>query len=196
MNDDVVPYPPLIPPNASGRHARFGMVLFLGATTMLFVGLIAGYVILRYSTAGFAGMSMPPRDLVLPEMLAVAVALVMVQVAAAGCRDRLRMRYRLALTLAFVAGIAYLVLVVMHWNVAAAAGLSPGSNMRLATFYLLSGAHGVHLLGGLVPIGYWMVRAWFAPLAWPQLGSIKAVRLYWRFIAALVVVVAVLLYLI
>ncbi len=95
--------------------------------------------------------------------------------AAAGlgaCRRRLRWRS------------CFLVGQVVAWRQLAAAGYVLAGNPANSFFYLLTGLHGLHMLGGLVVLGRTRVRAFAASTRSSASGAALSVELcatYWHF---------------
>jgi cytochrome c oxidase subunit 3 len=82
-------------------------------------------------------------------------------------------------------GIAFLAGQIVAWREIAGLGLFLATNPSSSFFYLLTGAHALHLAGGLVAIGY---VAWRAKrLAKTPRGRaiVDVVVIYWHFCAAL-----------
>lgn len=80
------------------------------------------------------------------------------------------------LTLAFVAGQ------VLAWHWLVAAGYFLGPDPATAFFFLMTGLHGLHVLGGLAALGRTGERAWQATGLddWQQ--SLELCALYWHFL--------------
>jgi len=81
-----------------------------------------------------------------------------------------------ALALAFLAGQ------LMVWRQLMAEGYFAATNPANAFFYLITGAHGLHVLGGLVALGRTGVRAWRARKAEQVRLSVELCAAYWRFL--------------
>lgn len=90
-------------------------------------------------------------------------------------------------------GIAFLTGQIVAWRELVSQGLYLGSNPGSFFVYLISGTHGVHLLGGIAALAF--VAAFFPRWqAKPQQeAAVDAVALYWHFMDALWVYLLVLL---
>ena len=60
------------------------------------------------------------------------------------------------------------------------AGLVPATSTFLALYYLLTGAHALHVLGGMLVTGYLASRAGESEAGWRN--RVRAVSLYWYFV--------------
>src|SRR5262249_49547388 len=67
--------------------------------------------------------------------------------------------YRRWLMLSMLLGVIFLSGQLLIWRTLAAQGIYLGSNPHSSFFYVLTGAHGVHLLGGMVALGAVTLRA-------------------------------------
>src|SRR5205807_1412020 len=68
-------------------------------------------------------------------------------------------RYRRWLLLTLMLGLGFLASQLLSWRLLAAQGIYMASNQHSTFFYLLTGAHGIHLLGGILALGYLLFRA-------------------------------------
>ena len=88
---------------------------------------------------------------------------------------------RIGLVLAGLCALAFLGGQIAAWQELSAAGYYVATNPANSFFYLITGLHGLHILGGLVALGWTTARAWSG-------ARIDAVRLgvelcatYWLF---------------
>ncbi len=88
---------------------------------------------------------------------------------------------RLGLAAAAVFAIAFLMGQLVAWSELLAAGYIVAGNPANSFFYLVTGLHGLHILGGLVALGWAGIKAWGR-------GGVESVRLnvelcatYWLF---------------
>ena len=105
---------------------------------------------------------------------------------------RLRLpRLRAGLILATVLGVVFLAGQIMAWRQLAATGIFLASSPHSSFFYLLTGAHGLHILGGLLALFYAVGKARTA-------GSVVAVvepaSTFWHFLGVLWLYLLVLLF--
>jgi len=81
-----------------------------------------------------------------------------------------------------------------HQGFHAVKALAPTTNPSSSFFYVLTAAHGVHLLGGLLTLGYVTLRVWRPASYWPtRAAAVEAASLYWHFMDGLWVYLLVLL---
>ena len=84
----------------------------------------------------------------------------------------------LALGLLFVGGQ------LLAWRSLAAQGLYLATNPSSSFFYVFTAAHAVHLLGGIIALGWFLLRVSAGSGAPPE-RALGAVALYWHFMDVL-----------
>jgi cytochrome c oxidase subunit 3 len=157
---------------ADGRRretdAAVGLLVFMGATAMLFAALLLAYAILRAQAPVWPPAGAPP----FPRAAAGLNTLLLV---AAGVALRRWRAAAAALSLGFLAGQ------VVLWRHLVTIGLGPaGGHAALLgqIFLALSALHALHVLGGLVALAVGRRR-------------LRVLAMYWDFVLALWVVLYV-----
>jgi cytochrome c oxidase subunit III len=175
---------------ASDPH-RFGLWLFLGSLTMLFVGFTSAYVV-RRAAADWA-------DLPTPGVLWIGGALLLASTATLEiARRRLRgwdlSGARSWLGLTGLLGALFLAGQLAAWQRLARLGVYLATNPHSSFFYVLSGLHALHLVVGLIWFGVvmWKVRRLAVT---PGSDALALFATYWHFLTALWVYLFVLLFL-
>lgn len=88
---------------------------------------------------------------------------------------------RIGLVLAMVCAVAFLVGQLFAWQELSSAGYYVAGNPANSFFYLVTGLHGLHILGGLVGLGWTTARAWSGrPVEAVRLG-VELSATYWLF---------------
>lgn len=173
-----------------GDPSRFGLWAFMGTVTMLFIGFTSAYVLRR--------AALDWRPLAPPWLLFVNTAVLL---ASSGTLEAARRRLRqweLARVPRLVAltgslGGLFVVGQVLAWRQLAAQGVFLASNPHSSFFYLLTGVHIVHLLGGLAWFG--VVLAGVRRMAYaPGEDGLGLFATYWHFLAVLWVYLLFLLF--
>jgi cytochrome c oxidase subunit 3 len=91
-------------------------------------------------------------------------------------------------------GAMFLTSQLIAWQQLATRGVFVATNPSSSFFYVLTAAHGVHLLGGLLTLGYVTLRVWRPSSYWPtRAAAVEAASLYWHFMDGLWVYLLVLL---
>jgi cytochrome c oxidase subunit 3 len=169
-------------PLARATPLAIGVVVWLASELMFFAGLFAAYYTLRAESDVW-----PPDDVELDVPRAIAATVVLVassatmhlSVTRADHGDRrgaLRWLY-----VTFVLGAVFLVNLGFEW---AANDFSISTHAYGSIYYLLTGAHGVHLAGGLVLMVAGAVAV-SGPPSRLQIGPVFTVSAYyWHFVDA------------
>jgi cytochrome c oxidase subunit 3 len=179
------------------ENYRLGTLVFLMAGTMLFAGLVGAYIVLRYGGGPWPAPGMPP----LPVRLAGAstAAIVLSGLAlrratrALGGLDAVGLRRWL--TRAAVLGVLFLGFQVAQWSRLLARGLGFAATTYGTIFYVLTGAHAVHALSGIVWLLVIAARQREVWVPERRRRGIESCSLYWHFVGGVWVVLYVALYL-
>ncbi len=186
------------PDDHAGR-ARLAVWIGVGAILMMFLTLSGAYVFRALRAGGGPAIN-------LPEWLWVSTGLILASSAAfeaarrASRRDR-HAAYRRWLTTSLALGCGFLLSQLLAWRALAMQGVYLATNPHSSFFYVLTGLHAIHLIGGLGALGYLLARA-------AQVGRIAgrterakvrqeaadAVGVYWHFMDALWVFLFALLF--
>src|SRR5882672_6914430 len=179
--------------HTSADSYRLGMWLCLASIVMLFAGLSSAYIIRLGGSSDWRAINIPrfliPNSVVL---LASSVTL-----------EMFRRRLTVALTSAArvwigitaLLGIAFLAGQISIWRALEAQGIYVSSNSHSSFFYLLTGAHAVHLAGGVITLLVLATMTWRQAYATRGLWILADVTaIYWHFMDGLWIYLFVLLF--
>ncbi len=171
---------------AAAERARFGMTLFLVAIGMLFLASIVGYLAVRMRAPTWPPEGSPrlPGGLWISTLLLLLSGLTMHRAlgSARAGRSRALVRWLAGTTLL---GAAFLVSQVLNWvHLLRVENLPAQSNLYAFTFYLLTGLHGIHVVGGLVPMALAARRAGQGRYTPDHHGGVVLLSMYWHFLDA------------
>jgi len=164
---------------ASSPPAKIGLGIFLAV-----VGSLFSLFILAYSMRMDMGDWKPlpvPRLLWLNTgvLILSSIALHRAQVAARrGEIDAVRV----GLLAGGASALAFLGGQLLAWKQLTAAGYFLATNPANSFFYLLTAAHGLHLLGGLVALGRTTAKVWLGPETEQVRPSVELCAMYWHFL--------------
>lgn len=163
-----------------------GMGLFIASESLVFLGVVAAYVVFREQGLATAKAQLElGRTAILSALLFASSGTVAVAI---GRRSAAWLALTAALGAVFLAGQG------LEYARLLGAGLRPGSEMFGTTFFTLTGLHALHVLVGLVLLGTLLAATsarprGVGPAAWEAIG------LYWHFVDAVWVVVFSVVYL-
>lgn len=180
---------------SSANRYRIGMWVALASILMMFTALSSAYIVRAASSTDWQPLRMPL-------ILLLSTALILLS---SGTLETARRKWKDAangskrwLLLTVVLGVGFLASQLFAWRQLVRQGVYVASNPHSSFFYLLTAAHGVHLLGGLAALTYLSLRRRVprdnaAAVAKSQAGA-DAVTLYWHFMDFLWVYLFVLLF--
>jgi len=162
--------------------ATVGLGVFLAVVVTLFALLISAYF-MRMQLADWAQMPAPKLLWFNTGLLILSsVALQYAQVAAR--RGRME-DVGAGLIAGGLFAFAFLVGQLIAWQQLNAEGYFLATNPANAFFYLLTGLHGLHLLGGLVALGLTADKVWRGSEVKEVRLSVRLCAIYWHFLLAL-----------
>ena len=176
---------------------RLGMWVALAGIAMMFVALTSAYVV-RTSTSN------DWRPIAMPRLLLLSTALLLVssfafEIARRTLKSGNTSAYQRWLMLTVLLGLGFLATQLLAWRQLVAQGIYVGTNPHGSFFYVLTGAHGLHLLGGVVALDFLLLRS--RRKSFEEHGTAKrqaivnAVALYWHFMGVLWIYLFLLLFL-
>jgi cytochrome c oxidase subunit 3 len=177
-----IPYTVEARPDTGLHNSKLGVWLFLASEVMLFGALFSTYIILRLGATEWHGeLSVPLGAVNTVILIASSVTMVMAW-ASLKLNDWGKHRLYLAATVALA--LVFLVNKYFEYAEHVHLGELPKTNTFLAIYYTLTGLHGLHIVGGVVVMLYFLgpgARMWkkhpeqFA-------NRIEATGLYWHFV--------------
>ncbi len=159
--------------------AKIGLGVFLAVVGSLFALLIGAYS-MQMNMADWRPLPAPKLLWLNTGVLILSsVALQWAQVAAhRGQMDGVRA----GLLAGGASALAFLAGQLLVWQELTAAGYFLATNPAYAFFYLITGVHGLHLLGGLVALGRTTDKVWRGFEVDQVRLSVELCTLYWHFL--------------
>lgn len=183
-------------PGALMPNAVLGTLVFLGAETMVFGGLVSALLVLRAGNAPWPPSDQPRLPIAVTAVNTLVLVLsgvAMARAADAARRGRVGAAGR-PLAVAAALGATFLVVQGVEWIRLLRYGLSATTSTYGGTFYTLIGCHALHVLGGLIlllVVLRGVLRGRYAAGA----ATVEACRLYWSFVVGVWPLLYVLVYL-
>lgn len=177
----------LLPDDSKARRYRIGMWVGLASIFMMFTSLTSAYIVRAASSNDWKPLPMP-RILLLSTGL-ILVSSVTLELAKRRLRAERPESYVRLLFLTFALGVGFLFAQLDAWKQLVRQGVYVTTHPHSSFFYLLTGAHGVHLFGGLVALLYltvrWRRQAKEKPAAAGNVAAVDALTIYWHFMDGL-----------
>ncbi|OWY24192.1 cytochrome oxidase subunit III [Sphingobacteriales bacterium UPWRP_1] len=170
---------------------KFALWLGIGTVIMMFAGFTSAFIV-RRAAGNWVEFELPP--LFYMSTLVIAMSSIALFFAQRAFKANHRLQYRNLLGLTFTGGIAFIVLQYAAWMQLASYGILLRGNPSGSFVYVISGVHAAHVLGGVVLLGLFFVRALPKPDPVQELLSeinpernlgIEMLSVYWHFVGIL-----------
>jgi cytochrome c oxidase subunit 3 len=185
-------------PDSGGNRYRIGMWVALASIAMMFTSLSSAYIVRSASSNDWAPLAMP--RILLASTALILLSSVTLEFARRKLKRSLTGEYARYLLLTALLGAGFLVSQLIAWQQLTKQGIYLSSNPHSSFFYLLTGAHAVHLVGGLLALSFLWLRTRRRQSTEPHLlakrqATADAVTIYWHFMDGLWIYLFLLLFL-
>ena len=169
------------------NNVKLGIWLFLASEVMLFGGLFSSYVLLRVGAEagtwpqGAEILSIPLATFNTIVLIGSSVTMVM---AWASLKLRDLFKYRLYMGTTVALALVFLIVKAFEYADKFSHHLYPSESTFLGIYFLITGLHGLHIVGGIIVNSYFLlpgVKMWHtAPERFTN--RVEAAGLYWHFV--------------
>lgn len=182
-----------LPPGTTRRVYRTGMWMALVAISMLFVAFTSAYVVRSGLGDDWQPLALPP--LVWWNTLALLLSSYTMEQTRRTLTQGQRVACNRWILATAVLGTLFVAGQLLVWRELVSRGIYVVTNPSSSFFYLLTGAHGLHVLGGLIALFYVALEAWRYRLGPAKRTLVEVTALYWHFMDGLWVYLLLLLWL-
>ena len=172
-------------PVSGVTNSKLGVWLFLASEVMLFGGLFSAYILLRTGVPdwprGHEVLNVPLATLNTVILITSSVTMVM---AWASLELKKLSKYRLYMTLTILLALAFLVVKSFEYAHKFEQHHFPSTSNFYAIYFVITGLHGLHVLGGIIVNTYLLLpgsKLWKTHPA-QFTGRVEAAGLYWHFV--------------
>ena len=165
-----------------------GMLIALGSFSMLFVALLASYGILRSRSAIWMSYTIGTIPLFLAWVNTVVIlisSITLFMASKANERENKIVTLNQIYT-TIIIGLIFLSLQILLWNVLINDGFTITSHQAGSVFYMLSGLHGLHILGGLISLIWLIFKIRVNNLI---LKPMRLVSMFWHYLTLIWIVI-------
>ncbi len=173
--------------DAGGRGGMspgtLGLLIFLASLSILFIASLALYLVARFRSEVWpqAGVWNVVGGLALSTAIMLASSGTMHLALRAARRGRPQ-ALRMAMLLTTLLAVTFLVCQVRVWLALPAQGMQAQRNLFAWLFFALTGLHGAHVVGGIIPL-VWVSVGSFRGRYTPQAhDGVRNCALYWHFL--------------
>jgi len=173
---------------------QLGMLVLYCSISVLFLATIIGFWFTRLTSPHYRAPGLPdlPNGLLLSTLLIALTSLCLWQ-AQRGIRNNLLNAVKRWLLAAAALASLFLLTQTANWF----AMRPPGdhNSLYIATFFLLTGVHALHIVGGFVPLGFVVYHATARHYSSSSHEGLTLCAQYWHFLGAVWLVLVSTLYL-
>jgi cytochrome c oxidase subunit 3 len=175
-----------------------GMVLFIASEIMLFGGMFAGYFFVRNQASEW-----PPADVehTVSQSFGVILSIFLISSSITAHFGLLALKkgnqsmFRLGMIMTIVLGSIFIGGQIYEWLNLLDEGLNASSGVYGATFFLITGFHGSHVIAGLLMLLVVLMRAFWNDFTPSRHLFADAAVTYWHFVDVIWIFVLSILYL-
>src|SRR5436309_14685736 len=191
----VGPPPPIKPADRGGEgdfgesgsafplsKGQIGTWILLTAVIMLFAGLSSAYIVLR-GVPTWQNIELP--YLLWPNTAILLLSSLAIEISRRAIRRNDVQSMKRWLVVGGVLGFGFLAGQLGAWRQLVNAGVYLPSTQQSSFFYILTGLHGLHLLGGIVALGIVLVMALRNHLSAFHYEPLKLAATYWHVMDAI-----------
>jgi cytochrome c oxidase subunit 3 len=180
-----IPYTVHPRPDTGVYNAKLGIWLFLASEVMLFGALFSTLVLLRTSAPtwphGKEVLNVPLATLNTFVLIASSVTVVL---AWAYLRLGELKKGKFFLLMTLLCGFGFLGIKSIEYGTKFSHHLYPSTHNFYATYYVMTGLHGLHVIGGMIVFAYLLLTAdkWYAEKRDQFTNRVEVTGLYWHFV--------------
>jgi cytochrome c oxidase subunit 3 len=180
-----IPYTVHARPDTGLYNGKLGIWLFLASEVMLFGALFSSLILLRTSAAvwphGYDVLNVPLATLNTFVLIGSSVTVIL---AWSYLRLGELKKAKIYLAITLLCGLGFMVIKTIEYMSKFEHGLGPWTNNFYGTYFVLTGLHGLHVLGGMVVFAYLLMTAdkWYAEKRDQFTNRVEVTGLYWHFV--------------
>ena len=163
-------------------RAQVAVWIFLTGVVMLFAGFSSAYIVLR-GVSTWQNIAMP--GILWVNTIILLLSSLTIELGRRAIRKGLALSMKWWVALTTVLGMVFLAGQLIAWSELKGAGIDLSTTLHSSFFYILTGAHGIHLLGGLVALTYVAVGAWRHRYTIANHEPLDLLAVYWHFLDGL-----------
>jgi cytochrome c oxidase subunit III len=168
---------------ASRRASMTGLLVLLAATTMAFAAFTSAFVVRRGMSDDWVALRLP--RIVWANTAVLIASSFLLELARRSLKRGRRTAFNRYWTAGTVLGALFLVGQALAWRDLNAAGIFVATNPSSSFFYLLTAAHGLHIVGGLSALAYVDIQALRLRLGPGKRTAVDVSAVFWHFVDGL-----------
>jgi cytochrome c oxidase subunit 3 len=179
--------------NTNNKYAvnpkKFALWAGIGSICMFFIGITSALIVKKAADeadGNWQHFNIPTQFYISTVLIIISSVTLYVSKIFFNKGDSQGYKYALLLTVIF--GSLFLVYQYLGWKALVSAGIFVGgetANPSGSFFYVISGAHAAHILGGLFPLMYITFKAFYKDMIFQKRNTIEMMSIYWHFVDVL-----------
>ncbi|NNE26060.1 MAG: cytochrome oxidase subunit III [Saprospiraceae bacterium] len=160
---------------------KFALYASFASIIMMFGALTSAYIV-KHAAGDWLEYKMPSIFYVSTAVLILSS--IVLHTSYIGFKRKKEAVYKGMLIVAFILGIAFVVLQYQGWQILFASGMDLKANVSASFLYLITGLHAAHILGGVAAITVAIIHAFTLPFIVTEKRRIRfqLVLHYWHFV--------------
>lgn len=160
------------------------MWVFIASEIMFFSGFIGAFIVLRNLHLEMFAESAHELNKVLGTintavLISSSLTMALSHVA---IEQGNQQKFRLYLSLTFLCGIGFLIIKTIEYSAKFSHGIFPETNVFYASYYIMTGFHAAHVIGGMIPMAWFLFRSMGKGFPQNEHHKIETLGLYWHFV--------------
>ncbi len=172
-----------VPIQCDENTSKLGIIILLGSITMLFITFLSTFGAMVAKELSYIKLSGTHQAIVVGNACLMIVSSLLFDSGFRQWQGTKSTRSHRFILSSHILGLVFLFGQITIWQILVSDGLQSGTNVLAGMTYLMAGAHGVHLLTGLVFVAWVWVQLYrgipIKPLRFRLIGW------YWHFLTGL-----------
>ena len=162
----------------------FALWVGMGSIIMMFTGWTSAYIV-KHAAGNWLEFGLPKMFYVSTGV--IVLSSIALQISYVNYKRQNERLYKGMLVLAFVLGLAFIAFQYQGWNQLFEMGVDFKGNVAGSFTYLITGAHAVHVLGGIATLIVAMIHAFSLKFRYKEerKNRFELVLQYWHFVGIL-----------
>lgn len=160
---------------------KFALWIGMASIIMMFTGWTSAYIV-KHGAGNWLEFGLPPMFYI--STATIILSSIVLHISYIGYKRQKEALYKGMLVFAFVLGIAFVVFQYQAWSQLFEMGVDFKANVAGSFTYLITGAHAVHVLGGIATLVVAMVHAFSLKFRYTEKrkNRFELVLQYWHFV--------------
>lgn len=158
---------------------KFTLWIAIGSITMMFAGFTSAYIV-KSNQAGWEAVQVPKIFYLSTALIVLSSISIFLAQKAMAAREMAR--YRLLISVTVVLGLAFVATQFIGFSELWASKITFKDSVAGSFFYIITGVHALHVVGGIVALVVLFLRAYNTKTKFYSTTPVETAGLYWHFV--------------